>query len=63
MDDPDVATGPRSGHHLGQHNLAGISPPQISEGTAGPDARALGAASLPLSMRFLVDQNAIMKLA
>ena len=53
----------RTRHHLGQHNLAGISPPQISEGTAGPDARALGAASLPLSMRFLVDQNAIMKLA
>lgn len=39
-------------------NLAGITPPEIREGTIGPDARALGAASLPLSERFLMDRNA-----
>ncbi|HSF93195.1 MAG TPA: ROK family transcriptional regulator [Paracoccaceae bacterium] len=39
-------------------NLAGlVNPPVILEGTVGPDARALGAASLPLSERFLTDQN------
>ena len=36
-------------------NLAGIVPPEVREGTIGPDARALGAASLPLSERFLVE--------
>ncbi len=35
-------------------NLAGIRPPAVLEGSIGPDARALGAASLPLSERFLV---------
>lgn len=34
-------------------NLAGILPPEVLEGSVGPDARALGAASLPLSERFL----------
>lgn len=34
-------------------NLAGILPPDVLEGSVGPDARALGAASLPLSERFL----------
>jgi predicted NBD/HSP70 family sugar kinase len=33
---------------------AGLVVPKIAEGTMGPDARALGAASLPLSKRFLV---------
>lgn len=41
--------------HLARINLAGVSPPRILEGTVGPDARALGAASLPLSERFLVN--------
>lgn len=35
-------------------DLAGITPPNVLEGTVGPDARALGAASLPLSERFLL---------
>jgi predicted NBD/HSP70 family sugar kinase len=34
-------------------NLAGILAPDVLEGSVGPDARALGAASLPLSERFL----------
>jgi len=36
-------------------DLTGITRPVIREGSIGPDARALGAASLPLSARFLVD--------
>jgi hypothetical protein len=39
-------------------NLAGIEAPDIREGTIGPDARVLGAASLPLSERFLVEAQA-----
>ncbi len=35
-------------------DLAGLVVPEIAEGTIGPDAKALGAASLPLSQRFLV---------
>lgn len=42
-------------------NTAGIELPDIREGTIGSDARALGAASLPLSEKFLVDRNALMK--
>lgn len=38
---------------------AGITPPVIREGTVGPDARALGAAAIPLSQRYLIDQNAL----
>jgi predicted NBD/HSP70 family sugar kinase len=38
---------------LHQVNLAGLIAPIIHEGTIGADARALGAASLPLSQRFL----------
>lgn len=48
---------------LGRINLAGLQPPKLREGTVGPDARALGAASLPLSDRFLMDQNAAMRVA
>jgi predicted NBD/HSP70 family sugar kinase len=42
-------------------NTAGIELPTVRCGTIGSDARALGAASLPLSERFLVDRNALMK--
>lgn len=38
-------------------DLAGIDPPVIREGTVGADARALGAAAIPLSQRYLIDQN------
>jgi predicted NBD/HSP70 family sugar kinase len=36
-------------------NLAGIAAPEVREGSVGPDARILGAASLPLSERFLAN--------
>jgi predicted NBD/HSP70 family sugar kinase len=39
-------------------DLAGVEPPDIREGTVGPEARALGAAAIPLSQRYLIDQNA-----
>jgi predicted NBD/HSP70 family sugar kinase len=38
--------------------LDGIDPPQIREGTLGARARSLGAAAIPLSQRYLIDQNA-----
>ncbi len=43
------------------NRIAGIDVPEVREGTIGSDARALGAASLPLSDRFLVDSKAILK--
>jgi predicted NBD/HSP70 family sugar kinase len=39
-------------------DLAGIDAPLIREGTVGAQARALGAAAIPLSQRYLIDQNA-----
>ena len=39
----------------------GIRPPEVVEGSVGPDARALGAASLPLSARFLIDRTVFQK--
>jgi predicted NBD/HSP70 family sugar kinase len=39
-------------------DLAGINLPAIREGTVGANARALGAAAIPLSQRYLLDQNA-----
>lgn len=41
--------------------LAGMEKPAVRSGTIGADARTLGAACLPLSERFLVDQNALLK--
>ena len=40
---------------------AGVQKPQVEAGSIGPDARALGAASLPLSRRFLVERNSYQK--
>lgn len=42
-------------------DLTGLTVPAIEEGTIGSDARSLGAASLPLSERFLLDRNAILR--
>jgi predicted NBD/HSP70 family sugar kinase len=42
-------------------DLAGIAPPVIREGTVGAEARALGAAAIPLSQRYLIDQNAAVR--
>ncbi len=42
-------------------DFAGIEPPQVREGSVGQQARSLGAASIPLSQRYLIDQNALLK--
>jgi predicted NBD/HSP70 family sugar kinase len=42
-------------------NTTGLTLPMIKPGSVGVDARSLGAASLPLSDRFLLDQNALLK--
>ncbi len=46
---------------LDKIDIAGITPPKLRAGTIGSDARALGAASLPLSERFLVDRSSFLK--
>ncbi len=40
---------------LSRLNLTGLERPKITAGSVGPDARSLGAASLPLSEKFLVE--------
>ncbi len=40
---------------LDARDFTGLERPETREGTVGPDARALGAASLPLSQGFLVE--------
>ncbi len=40
---------------LGEMNMSGLTPPKILEGTMGANARPLGAASLPLSKRFMLE--------
>ena len=42
-------------------DLAGVFPPAIREGTVGAQARSLGAAAIPLSQRYLLDQNAALR--
>jgi predicted NBD/HSP70 family sugar kinase len=42
-------------------DLSGIDPPNIREGTVGAQARSLGAAAIPLSQRYLIDQNAALR--
>jgi len=39
-------------------DLSGVDAPIIREGTVGAQARSLGAAAIPLSRRYLIDQNA-----
>ncbi len=43
---------------LDRMDMAGVTPPVIREGTVGAQARSLGAAAIPLSQRYLLDQNA-----
>ena len=43
---------------LRQLDQSGIGPVQVREGTVGAQARSLGAAAIPLSQRYLIDQNA-----
>lgn len=47
--------------HVADMPVAGVRAPDVGEGSIGSDARALGAASLPLSERFLVDRNTFLK--
>jgi predicted NBD/HSP70 family sugar kinase len=47
--------------HMGRVNTDGINPFVISEGTIGIQARALGAASLPLFANFMVDRDVLLK--
>ncbi len=42
-------------------DLEGIQPPLVLEGSIGPNARAIGGASLPFFARYLVDQNVLLK--
>lgn len=40
---------------MSRFNLTGLERPSVVGGTVGPDARALGAASLPLSEKYMVE--------
>ena len=46
---------------LDRHDLQGVIMPEILEGEAGSQARTIGAASLPLFARYLLDQNVLFK--
>lgn len=46
---------------MGSHNLSGVAAPVFGEGSLGPEARTLGAAAIPLSERFLIDRNGLVK--
>ncbi|MFZ1467914.1 MAG: sugar kinase, partial [Paracoccaceae bacterium] len=48
----------RTDEALHRLDLAGVAAPVIRAGSVGADARALGAAAIPLSQRYLLDQNA-----
>ena len=48
----------RTDEALRRLDLSGIGPVQVREGTVGAQARSLGAAAIPLSQRYLIDQNA-----
>ena len=48
----------RTHEALRRLDLSGIGTVQVREGTVGPQARSLGAAAIPLSQRYLIDQNA-----
>jgi predicted NBD/HSP70 family sugar kinase len=43
---------------LSRLDLSGITPVSVREGTVGAQARSLGAAAIPLSQRYMIDQNA-----
>ncbi|WFU09387.1 ROK family transcriptional regulator [Rhizobium sp. CB3090] len=42
-------------------DLQGVVLPEIIEGAVGPQARAIGGASLPIFARYLIDQNILFK--
>ncbi len=43
---------------LSRLDLSGVEQPQVREGTVGAEARALGAAAIPLAQRYLIDPAA-----
>ena len=51
----------RTEKRLAGMKWVGLDRPNVRAGSVGSDARALGAASLPLSDNFLVDRNALLK--
>ncbi len=51
----------RTGAKLQALDSAGIELPQVRQGTVGHQARSLGAASIALSQRYLIDKNALLK--
>lgn len=51
----------RVNDRIGAIRIEGIEKPVFREGGIGPEARSLGAASLPLSERFLVDRSVFLK--
>jgi len=42
-------------------DLSGVTPPVVRTGSIGAQARSLGAAAIPLSQRYLIDQNAALR--
>lgn len=48
----------RTEHALSRIDLSGVEQPQVREGTVGAEARALGAAAIPLAQRYLIDPAA-----
>lgn len=49
----------RTDQALDRLDLSGVDRPQVREGTVGADARALGAAAIPLAQRYLIDTNGL----
>ena len=49
----------RTREALARLDMSGVATPQVREGTVGAQARSLGAAAIPLSQRYLIDQNAV----
>ncbi len=48
----------RTAAALARLDMSGVTPPMVREGSLGAQARSLGAAAIPLSQRYLLDQNA-----
>ena len=51
----------RTAVKLAAMDSAGIELPQVRQGTVGHQARSLGAASIALSQRYLIDKNTLLK--
>lgn len=51
----------RTAGELAGLDAAGIELPQVRQGTVGHQARSLGAASIALSQRYLIDKNTLLK--